>query len=246
MNCRAYQAGSPTLKSRHGHPPPPDGHHRAPAVRDRACLQREGEHRAASRGADGRAGCARPEFRGRVRRRRQPRRRRPRRSAGSRRATRGCAWSASAATSVRRRPCRPGSTTAAATSSSSWMATCRTTRTTFRGCSRRSTRATTSSAAGARTGRTTRSRSAALADRQLDHRARHRRAPARLRLHAQGLPPRRHPGREAVRRDAPLHPRVRVVGRAPASQSCRSTTVRGRLASPSTRCRAPRACCSTS
>ena len=49
----------------------------------------------------------------------------------------------------------------------------------------------------------------AVADRQLADRPGHRRAPARLRLHAQGVPREVVARDAAVRRDAPLHPRAR-------------------------------------
>ena len=54
---------------------------------------------------------------------------------------------------------------------------------------------------------------AAIPDRQLDHRLGDRGATARFRLHLEGVPPRGHQGREALRGDASLHPCVCVVGR---------------------------------
>src|SRR5712691_644485 len=52
-------------------------------------------------------------------------------------------------------------------------------------------------------------------NRQLAHRLGDRRSPPRFRLHAQGLPARGDSGRQALRRDAPVHPGVRVMGRRP-------------------------------
>ena len=54
---------------------------------------------------------------------------------------------------------------------------------------------------------------APLAHRQPPHQLHLRRPPPRLRLLAQGLPPRGPPGREALRRDAPLHPHLRELAR---------------------------------
>ena len=54
----------------------------------------------------------------------------------------------------------------------------------------------------------------------------YRRAPARLRLHAQGLPRRACRGRAALRRDAPLHPGAGDQLDGASSPRCRSTTAR--------------------
>ena len=77
---------------------------------------------------------------------------------------------------------------------------------------------------------------APLQDRQLDHLPGHRGQAPRLRLHAQGLPPRGRQAHPALRRDAPLHPGHRQHhGRRPSPRS-RSTTGRASTASRSTTC----------
>ena len=53
---------------------------------------------------------------------------------------------------------------------------------------------------------------AALPDGELADLEGQRRPASRLRLHAQGVPPRRAQERQAVRRDAPLHPGLRALG----------------------------------
>ena len=86
---------------------------------------------------------------------------------------------------------------------------------------------------------------AAVADRELADRPRHRRAPARLRLHAEGIPRRDRPGDAALRRDAPLPAGARVPGRARGSPRCRSRTIRASPAEASTAWAERSRCCST-
>ena len=147
-------------------------------------------------------------------------------------ASRSASSSSSAATSGRPPRWRPGSKRSRATSSSSWTATSRTTRPRSRACSRRWKRATsTSSAAGARTARTPRSAASCpsrIAN-WLISKVSGVAAP-RLRLHAQGVPPRGAGERAAVRRDAPLHPGATPPGPARPSPSFRSTTGRASTA----------------
>ncbi len=85
----------------------------------------------------------------------------------------------------------------------------------------------------------------AVDHRQPAHLLLHRRPPARLRLHAQGLPARGGQAPEALRRDAPLHPGHRLVdggqrrrgrGRPPSAHdgASRNTASSGRCGSSST------------
>ena len=86
-------------------------------------------------------------------------------------------------------------------------------RRTSRGCWRTSTRDTTSSPAGGRTARTLHAASCRRMIANWLIWPRDGRPAARLRLHAEGLPPRGARARAPLRRDAPVHPDLRQVGR---------------------------------
>ena len=86
---------------------------------------------------------------------------------------------------------------------------------------------------------------AAVDDRQPAHLVGDRRAAARLRLLAEGVPRRSRQAAEAVRRDAPVPARRSPASRASRSPSWSSTTARASTASRSTASRARSASCST-
>ncbi len=118
-----------------------------------------------------------------------------------------------AAAADRPRPCRPASTTPAARSSSPWMATCRTTQLTFklrleaRRRLRPRVRLAKGSAGSSHQAQFSQPRG------QWPHLAHDGRPSPRLRLLAQGLPPRGAGGNRALRGDAPLHSGLRLLER---------------------------------
>ena len=220
---------------------PPGGDRYAACLGDRARLQRGRQRRALAPRADRGARDARHFFRGPVHRRWQPgwqhRAPRPARVARRTRAHRQL--------SPQLRPDRRGpgraSTTAVATSSCSWTATCRTTRTTSRTLLEKIDEGY-DVVSGWRRDRQDDASRGAPAPRIANWLiARVTGGPvARLRLHAQGLPARGDPGRAAVRRDAPVHPRLRIDGRRSHHRAAGQSPAARPTASRSTRCRARR------
>ena len=217
----------------------------AVSVGRRPGVRRGGQRRGAVRRAQPSARGARPHLRGHRRRRREPRRDVSRGSRAWRRGRPRSSWSSSGGTSARPRRWRPASTMRAGDVIVPMDGDLQNDPADIALLLEKIDEGYDVVSGWRRDRQDSVRAPAALADRELADRPRHRRAPARLRLHAEGVPRRDRARDPALRRDAPLPPGARLPGGRADHRDPRAPPPARRAAAASTASAARSRCCST-